>query len=329
MMLFRRMPRTLRMRQKLSRILTVIVLAVSVVGIMAFSGCGKDFMMDVRSVPVSGNGVYYRDGESLSTIKVPYSEEFLGTDTDISDLLTALKDEAAGGRAEPLMPENVIVKSYSHVGNILTLDFSKAYYRMSAADEILARSGYVKTLLQLDTVTNVIFTVEGEPLVNSKGKEVGRMNGNTFIENAGKSVNSIMSRQITLYFADESGTILVPEGRSIYYNSNKPLEWAIVERLIAGPKSEACYRTMAADTIILSVFVQNNVCYVNLSDSSQSAVPVSDEALIYSLVNSLTGNCDIDKVQISINGNTDVMLGGVNINQLFEENKDLIAQVTK
>ena len=65
--------------------------------------------------------------------------------------------------------------------------------------------------------------------------------------------------------------------------------------------------TVPSGTKLISVSVVDGVCYVNLSDSFKNNPnpEVTEEVLLYSIVNSLTELQGVSKVQISINGSTD------------------------
>lgn len=60
------------------------------------------------------------------------------------------------------------------------MDFSKEYYDMKPTEEILTRAAIAKTLLQLSQY--VTFTVDGKPLVDASGANVGAMNLDSFVE---------------------------------------------------------------------------------------------------------------------------------------------------
>ena len=318
-----RIPKHLLKTDGIGRIRRVWAAALILV-LMAVSGCGRseEAAVDTQTY------LYFRDADGLGAAKEPFVPSGDDKASQASSYLTALNKAPAGKMIEPLLPDNVELNSSRLQGSVLTLDFSSGYLSLDKTEEVLVRSGYVRTLIQVPGIDYVVFSVEGKPLLRSDGSEIGPMNGDTFIENAGKSVNAYLHHNITLYFADESGTYLVPEGRSIYYNSNKPLEWAIVERLIAGPKAEGSYRTVAAETQIIGVTTQDRTCYVNLTEAFNSNHPaVSDEVTIYSIVNSLTRNCDVDNVQIAVGGNTNVTFGSsIELSTLFTTNKDLIRE---
>ena len=65
------------------------------------------------------------------------------------------------------------------------MDFSKEYYDMKPTEEILTRAAIAKTLLQLSQY--VTFTVDGKPLVDASGANVGAMNLDSFCGKSGRT----------------------------------------------------------------------------------------------------------------------------------------------
>ena len=89
------------------------------------------------------------------------------------------------------------------------------------------------------------------------------------------------------------------------YNSNISLEKLIVEQLIAGPPFEGAYPTIPSETKLLNISIKDNICYVNLDEGFLgTGYNVIESIPVYSIVNSLIENTDAQKVQISINGET-------------------------
>ena len=79
---------------------------------------------------------------------------------------------------------------------------------------------------------------------------------------------------------------------------------------------EGGYPTLPSDVKLLNVSVSENVCYVNFD--SNLLIP------IYSIVNSLCAISSVNKVQLTVNGSSDVMFRDViSLNTLFERNLDL------
>ena len=260
--------------------------------------------------------IYYlnEDGNGL------YPLEISMADGDLHARLQTLFQQLAGvpekTPCQPLLPPEVIIRSYSFSSGLLTLDFSKEYQKLESTREVLARAGIVRTLVQLDEIDYIRFTIGGKDAVNGDGLNLGIMNADSFVEDAGKTINAIQHTQINLYFASKKGDSLNLESRSIYYSASKPLEWAIVERIIAGPLVEGNYPTVPATLQIMGVTCANGVCFVNLNQTFEvNQLSVDEKIPIYSIVNSICDNCpEVKEVQFAIDGDSNV---------IFRQNMDL------
>lgn len=230
-----------------------------------------------------------------------------------------------------LLPENVSLLNYSLENGLLTVNFSPEYREITREREILVRGGMVRLFTQISEVEKVQFLIDGEPLQNEDGTEIGPLTAGRFVENSGKEINSYIKTTMTLYFADKDGDALVPEERNVYYNSNVPLEKVVVEQLAKGPKDPEHMPVLPQELNILSVTIQEGICYVNLDANLKTLLEAQNNTLrpelaVYSIVNSLVSVCQVNKIQISVNGQTNVSIGSVDLGNLFSENPDLIKE---
>ncbi len=224
-------------------------------------------------------------------------------------------------------PDKVEINNYNLTDTTLTFDFNEEYRNQTNVEEILLRASLVLTMIQVPNVTQVFFTVNGEPLTDSTGKEIGAMSASNFV-NILLSEEGMLKQEtdLTIYFTDETGTKLIP---SQYHftisNSNSSMEEYILQQIKAGPEIENTYRTMAPDVDILSVVTSDDVCYVNLgSNFLEQEQPVGDEILIYSIVNSLCKLDYVKSVQFLIDGSADVVLHTmIDLSTPFTPNKEL------
>lgn len=210
----------------------------------------------------------------------------------------------------------------------ITLNVSKDYLNLSVTTEVLVRGAIVKTLTGMPHINFVCITVEDEPLRDSLGTLVGWMNADQFIENDGSEFNSYEEVRLKLYFANETGDALIATTRTKEYNTNIAVEKLIIEELIKGPNAEGVYPTINPDTKVASVAVKDGVCYVNL-DESFLIQPnnVTPEVTIYSIANSLIEMNNVNKVQISVNGDTSILYREkFSLTTYFERNLDMMAK---
>ena len=243
---------------RLTALLTVLLLP------LVTAGCGQ-----VENSTDGGKKLYvwYLNSEENGLLDQRYRGDASETEELVDEFLNLIRTPPAADDCKPVLADNVEILGTRLKKGILTLDFSKEYLQMTKTREVLARGGIVRTFDQIDGINGVRFSIEGKDAISPAGEIMGVMNDDTFVEDAGKKVNAAQHVSINLYFTGEDGTTLKREARSIYYTPSKPLEWAIVERIIAGPKVSGNYPTVPANTQIISVTSDKGVCYVNLNQT--------------------------------------------------------------
>lgn len=272
--------------------------------------------------------VYYVSNDYSKLI----SQEYWTTTTDSRDLVEELLGEMEKNseKLEYIAPIGGVVEldRWSLNNGKLTLDFKSTYSQLKDEKEVLTRAAIVKTLTQISDITYTTFQVGSSPLVDSVGNMVGAMFNDTFIYNEGAQINSYEEVKLHLYFADKDGTALVPVSQNIMYNSNISMEKLVVEQLIAasGSNERSSFPTINPETKVFSVTVKDGICYVNLDEIFLTQVyTVSSEVTIYSIVNSLCELTNVNKVQISVNGQTDVNYReSISLTTVFERNLDIV-----
>lgn len=299
------------------------------------------FLLTVTGLSACGRGeregsysyqVYYVNKEGTRVV----SEEYV-TDTSsknreelLQELIQVLKDTAE--RPEYLSPFSEFYQGYALNEGQINLDFNEGYIKQDPVVEVLCRAAVVRTVTQIDGIDTVTFSVQGEALVDAIGIPVGAMTADSFIDNAGTEINAYVDTEFRLYFANETGDALTEVSRNVIYNSNISMEQQVVEELIKGPQenditeNEAAYPTVNPAVTILGVTVRDRVCYVNLSEEFLTPVSnVTSQTALYSLVNSLVELPGVNKVQISIDGDTNVTFwDSVSLTTVFERNLDII-----
>ena len=271
--------------------------------------------------------IYYVNNEETKTLTAEYVSETQDTETLISELLGQLAQVPAKFEYEAPLAGSFSLLGYTLDNGTLTLDFDGYYREMDAVKEVLTRAAIVRTLTQIPGIVYVAFTVQGEVLSDSSGAAVGTMSADMFIDNAGNEINAYEKVNLKLYFADADGTGLVEENRrNVVYSSNISLEKLVVEKLIAGPETEGAYPTVNPQTRIIGVTVRDGTCYVNLDETFlNQPYNVSAEVTIYSIANSLAELSNVNRVQISIGGETNISYREkFNLNDVYERNLDLL-----
>ena len=248
-------------------------------------------------------------------------------DKQVDELLGRMQDKPEDSRLRKAIPDEVSVRGHEEKNYNCTVDFSKEYYDLTAAQEVLLRASVVRTLTQLDSISYVTFTVNSIPLVDSDDEIVGSMGADDFVENPGEQINTSVKETLTLYFADKDGTGLEKQTRVIHYSSNIALEKLVVEQLIEGPKGSKLKATLPGTTKLINVSVADRICYLNFDSSFRNTIDnkLTEDVVLYSIVNSLTSLPTVDKVQISLDGENDgMLLYNYKLSDMYEFNKDIV-----
>lgn len=270
--------------------------------------------------------LYYVNKDETKVVKERYQLEQESAEFMLQDFTSILNAQEGSGDNLALLPSGVQLVTYRLNESLLELEFNSDYSEMSRAREILVRAGVARTFLQIPGVTGIKIFIESEELKDSKGQAVGVIDGNTFVEMWGSDKDAYRYDTFTLYFTDKTGEHLVAEQRNVYYKRILPRERVILEQLAKGPMVKGHYPTIPQETEILGVEVSDDVCYVDFSSAfSDSGIDIPVNTMIYSVVNSLLDTASADKVQISVEGDTEATLSdGTSLYSLFSKNTDLV-----
>lgn len=272
--------------------------------------------------------IYYVDNDETKTIAQEYFSEAQDTQALLEELLIQLGTIPSRFEYKAPLTSGFGLIGYTIDNGQITMNFDEHYKEMDSVKEVLMRAAIVRTLTQVPGIDYVSFTVQGEMLSDSGGNTIGTMSADLFIDNAGNEINAYEKVNLHLYFANEEGTGLVEENRrNVVYSSNISLEKLVVEKLIEGPMAEGAYPTVNPLTKIVSVTVKDGICYVNLSeDFLHQPYNTGAEVTVYSITNSLVELSNVNKVQISINGETNISYREkISLGSIFERNLDLLA----
>lgn len=286
------------------------------------AACGKE---DKNSGTIYQ--IYYVNKEETKIFSTEYGSETEDTEALLDELIEQLG--ITGERMEYIAPlaNDFALLDYTLDNGQLTMNFDEQYKKMDVIREVLVRAAIVRTLTQIPDINYVAFTIQGEMLTDSMGMAVGTMAADTFIDNAGNEINMYEKANLRLYFANEAGDALVEENRrNVVYNSNISMEKLVVEQVLKGPQMQGAYPTINPLTKIVSVNVKDGVCYVNFNEEFlNQPYNVSSEVTIYSITNSLVELSNVNKVQISVNGETNISYReNISLNNVFERNLDLL-----
>lgn len=295
----------------------ILVFAISVFSV----GCG-----DEKTTSNEGMQIYEVDKAATKVVGHDFEPSDNAEDKIINEMLIELGKSSKDGKMIAPIPDNTAVNKFNLTDGILTIDFSDAYVNLEQRKEILSRAAIVKTLAQIESVEYVAFTVNGQPLVTPAGLTPGLMKPDDFVGNFGAKLDNSSIGDFRIYFADESGTMLKQyEINDAEYGGYSQEEF-VLNQLVKGPQESGFTQTLSKDVKINNVVTINNICYVDFGNSFMDEQgKVSDQLVIYSVVNTLSEINGVHKVQISVNGDSSLKYNGtISLVEPFTRNLDYI-----
>jgi len=299
------------------------------------TGCGKK-AAETQEKQAGEYDVYYSNVDGTALIPKVYRPEASDTDGLIEELMKEWDTAPDDVSCLRVRPDNISYPTdylLSEEG-LLIIYFDQTYQSLTSTNEILFRASLVKTLIQVPTVKYVEFYVKNEPLTDSEGSEVGYMNAETFVDNTGGETTYYQTTRIPLYFTDASGKKLVKTTVDVVYDGTISLERLVVEQLIKGPgvidglPEGTYYPTLPDNITVVKTTTSDGICYVDLSEEFLTKrAEVSEDAALYSIVNSLCDLPNIKEVEFRINGSSQKYFDGVvSLNTLFEPKASLVEE---
>lgn len=301
-----------------------ITIAISVLlCLVGLTGCNKK-----KDVSASLYKIYYLNPEQTGLVEEAYTGETDDPEKAAEEILACLKKGSEGIQEQSVIPDGVDIEDIILEDEKLTLYFNAAYNDMDMVQEVLCRAALVRSLTQINGIDLVGFYVDGEPLTNDKGREYGYFQSDDFVQNTGQSIHSFEETNLVLYFANGDGNKLTAQTVSVKYNSNVAFEKVIVEQLMRGPLGSDLKETIPKGTKLLSVSIKDGICYLNFDEGLRKIVSgVTPEVVIYSIVNSVIESGAVNKVQISINGDSNIMYQeSISLSEPLSRNLDLLEE---
>lgn len=291
-------------------------------------GCGKK-----ENVEMNSYDIYCLERNENHINKVSYETTTKREEKEllVKELLEQLSTQGTEIENKPVI-SGFSVKDCIFRESQITLNLSSEYEMLNPVKEVLVRAAIVKTLTQIDGIELIAIQVEGKNLLDALGDTVGVMSAETFIDNTGADMKKYEETTLTLYFANADGNQLIKVNRTLRYNTNISLEKLVVEQLVSGPvdkknkeNTTSIFPTLNSETKIIGVNIKDGICYVNLNNAFLTLTNnVTADTVIYSLVNSLTELPGVLKVQLAVDGATEVKLGDKTLSALFERNMELV-----
>ena len=282
----------------------VICLAVLILLMLLPAACrpqgpgGEDGLRLWFAVPV--------DRQSREVTAVLGSAAYTGTQNVPALLEALLAGPPQDSELVSLIPEGTELVSWSVEGRTAYVKLSGGYTQLSGIDRTIADYCVTLTLSQLSGVDRVELSAGGED---------GRMlrTGDVIFSGAEEEPVDVPA---SLYFRRTGSASLAFELRVFRLTEDETPARAVLEALIAGPQDKGLVGLLPQDLTVRYAWVDDGVCYADLSDALLANLPESleeQELVITSIVDTLCSLDTVNQVQLLVEGEPLTAYGGLDL----------------
>ena len=254
---------------------------------------------DLESVP---------GGDALRAETV-YLEEDLGTTALAEALVERLLEGPSDATLENPIPAGTSLLSLELNGAYAKVDLSSNYRSLSGVALTLADYAITLTLTQLPQIAIVSITVRGQDLAY---RDTQTFTARDVLLSSNEDV--IGTVPATLYFLDEEGR-LTPEERTLDLYEGDTQVSAVARALELGSENRSLRLVQPEEFQVKSVWLEEDVCYVNLSSSQLETLPEETDMpmILQALALSLCSLDTVSEVRFLVDGDFAAEYGGASI----------------
>lgn len=286
-----------------------------------------------KPASLENNQIYtfFVNADRTDVFPVPYTLEGKGTTEIVQGIIEHMMYENGTVEYQTPIPTGItyVNNEYDDVKNNVKISFNILYESINAETLLFFKTCVAWTVLQLEEVESI--SIELTDLANADvetATTVESFDRDSFTLNFGDKSGYKQTGTIVLYFANESGDLLKEYQQTVEISNTTSLSRLVVESLINGPDKEGYTATLPDDIKINNITVNDGICYVDLSEGFyDTANPLKNDIIVYSVVNSLVELPTVSKVQFLKNGEKQQFFREtLPFDVIFERNLDIVEQ---
>lgn len=270
--------------------------------------------------------MYYLNEKHTGIIAERHTVRYSDRYDLVGVIVSELRDGPDNSRHGRIMPSDTEILSINFTDDeSVVIDLSGQFLTDDASRNVLNTYAVTKSVCSDGTLKRVMVTVNGGEITDQDGNRLGYIAAADI--NLEDEEYSSEMRDVVLYFSDASGSGLVREERTITITDQQPVEQYIINELIKGPADSSMRQVLSEDTVLMSVDVEDNICYLNFKSnflSKNSGGEAHERLVIYSIVNSLTELNTINRVQFLMDGKRADSFGSFDIYRYIPRDTSII-----
>lgn len=254
-------------------------------------------------------------GRGALRAETAYLPELEGADPEetAKGLMEALLQGPLDGTLTSPIPVGTNLLSLKLEGGRAVVDLTASYGSLSGVGLTLADYAVALTLTQVPEIGSVKITVRGQELAY-RDRQIFLSRDVLLVpeEDVVSTVTAV------LYFLNGEGA-LTPEERTLDLYEGDTQVYAVARALENGPESKELSAVMPEGFRVKSVWLEEDVCYVNLSSAMLEGLPQKTElqTAVYSLAKSLCSLDTVSEVRFLVDGEFAKQYGTVDISEPY------------
>lgn len=296
--------------------------------LIILTSCQKSDEKNIEEVVQKESCVYLTNEEKTKLVCHDITLEEKELKAQIEKIIQILKDGLGVKEATSTIPSILKVEVITIIGKRANIYFSSNIFELNDLDLLLCRSSLIKSITSLNEVDTVEFFIEGYPMKNKYSKAYGQFYANDIITTQEEARNDNYMKKVKIYFPSKSGDYLIKVIRNIENLNSKSIEEKIIEELRKPPNSDEVINPIPDEAILKSIEIKDGVCYIDFNTAfveKHKGGSKSEVMTIYAIVNSLTEQHNIKRVQFFIDGKkVETLKGDLDFDILFEYNIGVI-----
>lgn len=219
-------------------------------------------------------------------------------------------------RMATVIPKGTTLLGIELDGGHAYVDLSGTYSTLSGIQLTMADYCLTLSLTQISGIDVVSVTVRGRELAYRDSQNF--RDQDVLLTATDDLVGTV---DVTLWFLDGDTGALSPEQRTLRLYEGDTQAEVLLSALLAGPQSKGLTSALPAEFTFLSVWTEENICYVNLPGAlCDAAYGTASRRAIRALVDSLCSLKTVSGVQIRVDGESRVRYGDVDISGILQPN---------
>ena len=257
---------------------------------------------------------FYRTDTAFSGtdgVLAPEVRELAGIENDLDAILALYCQGPVSRDLESPIPKGCPAPSCTLEDGTLTLRFSREFAQLEGMELTVAVGGLARTFLELTGAERLVLTADGGLLDGETSMTV------TLADLALRDdTQDRLHGDFTVYCTDAERRYLVAQSTSLFLTAREELPQLLLEQMCAPPADDALRSALPKGTRVLSAVTDDGLCTVDLSHEFVSRRFYSHEGQLTSImgiVNTLTALPEIDRVELTVEGELLLRIGSVSL----------------